>query len=576
MAINFPAAPSLNQTYTFGSNTWVWNGSAWDNTSTSFGPSGLQGTQGILGIQGTNGTAGSTTTVNSPITNSGTTTNPILGINATIVPYLASANVFTNTMTVNSTITTTSDMSVSGITVGIGSGAIVGNIAIGALALSANTSGGSNTASGHYSLSSNTTGAENTATGVRALISNTTGSYNVASSVYSLRYNTSGSYNVALGNRALYSNTDCSSLIAIGANALYNTTSILSSLGTITPGTGYTNGTYSGVALTRIAGTVPQTFPTVNITVAGGVVTSVTIVTGGTGIDITTVFSVASASVGGTGSGFSIPTIATQLPSNNLAIGDSSLYQNVTGQNNLAIGSGSMNRNTSGSYNLAIGVNALFVSPTYDNNIAIGNSALNSSSGGGSNIGIGVSTLTNNGGSNNIALGTSAGVGLTSGSSNLFLGHSAGSGESTTSNTLYISNTSTATPLLYGNFSSTTLVVNGNLFSTQPTVTAKTTTSSLLYADLKTRIVTATSATALTLTLDTGTNMDTGFSYVTHATTTSFDWSIINLGSAAGAVTMAGNTGHTIVGNTVVNISTSSLWRSARTGANTWVSYRLN
>ena len=30
MALNFPLSPTLNQTYTVGTKTWKWNGSAWD------------------------------------------------------------------------------------------------------------------------------------------------------------------------------------------------------------------------------------------------------------------------------------------------------------------------------------------------------------------------------------------------------------------------------------------------------------------------------------------------------------------------------------------------------------------
>lgn len=29
MAINFPSSPTLNQEYTAGDRTWIWNGSAW-------------------------------------------------------------------------------------------------------------------------------------------------------------------------------------------------------------------------------------------------------------------------------------------------------------------------------------------------------------------------------------------------------------------------------------------------------------------------------------------------------------------------------------------------------------------
>lgn len=30
MALSFPSSPTLNQTYTVGTKTWIWNGYAWD------------------------------------------------------------------------------------------------------------------------------------------------------------------------------------------------------------------------------------------------------------------------------------------------------------------------------------------------------------------------------------------------------------------------------------------------------------------------------------------------------------------------------------------------------------------
>ena len=49
MAINFPNNPSLNQTYSAGDRTWFWNGTYWQQQSTTIGYSGSQGFTGSRG-----------------------------------------------------------------------------------------------------------------------------------------------------------------------------------------------------------------------------------------------------------------------------------------------------------------------------------------------------------------------------------------------------------------------------------------------------------------------------------------------------------------------------------------------
>ena len=82
----------------------------------------------------------------------------------------------------------------------------------------------------------------------------------------------------------------------------------LTTLGTITAGTGYVNGIYYNVPLTTQSGTGAGA--TANITIALGVVSSVVIVNPGAGYTTTSILSVNNLSVGGSGSGFSIPITA--------------------------------------------------------------------------------------------------------------------------------------------------------------------------------------------------------------------------------------------------------------------------
>ncbi len=111
------------------------------------------------------------------------------------------------------------------------------------------------------------------------------------------------------------------------------------------------------------------------------------------------------------------------------------------------------------------------------------------------------------------------------------------------------------------------------IFDTQEAPTAKTGTATLTIAELRTRIITATSASAVGLTLPTGALVDAAFT--TLPVGSSFDWTVINLGSSSGAVTMSPGTDHTIVGATGVAITTSATFRTRKTATRTFVTYRI-
>jgi hypothetical protein len=115
----------------------------------------------------------------------------------------------------------------------------------------------------------------------------------------------------------------------------------------------------------------------------------------------------------------------------------------------------------------------------------------------------------------------------------------------------------------------------GIVLMNQQTPTAVTATGTLTIANLLTQIVTSTSATAVSLTLPTGTLSDAGVSGGTSAVNTSFDWAIINLGSAIGDVTLVAGTAHTIVGSVTVTVGTTGNFRSRKTATNTFVTYRV-
>ena len=99
-------------------------------------------------------------------------------------------------------------------------------------------------------------------------------------------------------------------------------------------------------------------------------------------------------------------------------------------------------------------------------------------------------------------------------------------------------------------------------------------TATLTVADLKSGIITSTTAAAaVTATLPTGTLTEGGFTSI--YTNFSFEWSVINTG-ATNTFTVQAGTSHTLVGSGAVAANQSVRFLSRRTAANTFVTYRLS
>jgi len=173
------------------------------------------------------------------------------------------------------------------------------------------------------------------------------------------------------------------------------------------------------------------------------------------------------------------------MGSNNLAIGEGALAAaQATADFNIAIGQGALNDVTSGDSNVAIGDDAFSKVTTASSNLGLGKSAgyyikgannvfIGTNAGYGQynsdatfNIGVGAETLYSlrTGPQGNVAIGYQAGKGVTTGDNNVFIGRHAGQTQVTTENNkLYISNSDTATPLIYGEFDNGKVEINGNL-----------------------------------------------------------------------------------------------------------------
>ena len=146
----------------------------------------------------------------------------------------------------------------------------------------------------------------------------------------------------------------------------------------------------------------------------------------------------------------------------NTFIGSRAGESNVDGNNNLYLGQAA-GRYATGSENVGIGGAALGSMTSGIENVGIGFTAGGNSTQGNYNVFIGVrsgryATAT---ASNNVLIGRRAGWNL-SGNGNVFIGFQAGYNE-TGSNKLYIENTNSSAPLIYGDFSTDEVLINGDL-----------------------------------------------------------------------------------------------------------------
>jgi len=159
-------------------------------------------------------------------------------------------------------------------------------------------------------------------------------------------------------------------------------------------------------------------------------------------------------------------TSNTNAGEENVGVGIGALSSNVTGDYNTANGYNALSSNTSGSNNTAFGNKVLLDNISGAWNTATGSGALNKNTTGNRNTANGHLALGSNiSGNDNTALGYAAGY-SNNNSGSVFLGYTAGFNE-TGSNKLYIENSNSSAPLIYGDFATDKVRINGSLNVTQ-------------------------------------------------------------------------------------------------------------
>ena len=167
----------------------------------------------------------------------------------------------------------------------------------------------------------------------------------------------------------------------------------------------------------------------------------------------------------------------------NVGVGYNALSNQFRQHDNVAVGFNAANAFEDVRRTIAVGSNAMSSVDSVDFNIALGHNALINHEERNYNIAVGAFTLGNSiNARNNVALGTGALSSMVSGGFNVAIGHRAGESSvgnnycvylghmaganNTSGRRMFIDNSATATPLIWGDFSVDSIVINGSILIT--------------------------------------------------------------------------------------------------------------
>jgi len=281
---------------------------------------------------------------------------------------------------------------------------------------------------------------------------------------------------------------------------------------------------------------------------------------------------------------------ANTTGSANVAVGNNSVRFNTTGLGNVAVGDNALNNSVADNYNTAIGwhalqnqnggisantavgANAQVNITTGGLNVSVGNDTLLACLTGNNNTALGTNALAAATGSTNTAIGQYSGSAITSGTNNVIVGSYGGGTapiSATGSNWIVLSD-GAGTVRQAIDSAGNSQFLTGAVVVYAPAPASFAALATLTNANLQTQLI-VTTGTTFTLTMPLGSDLDTLITW--SGVDLGFDFSVIN--TASGTITMAANTGVTIVGRATVLTVVSGRFRIRRTAASTYIMYRI-